>query len=376
MVTQTSPIVLDEVTPLPYGLQLEFSFTTAKTEGSQLSIEPLKEPKVKALDLHKDHPLSPKEVVRQARAFKQRFPFVHLSPIMETRLGHPLVNLEATSHYLNASPARLAAWKPTVLISARQHANEPTSTPANFLWLAESLSALLKTYNIIFNPLENPDGARLYTALCQHAPHHMHHAARYTSLGSDVQVTHTAVKSATRYLHEAIEERWSPLVHLNNHGYPAHEWTRPHSGYVPKHFEDWSLPFGYLTILIAAADTNSLMRGVQQGVATTLDRHSALAAFTTAQVKRGNRYQTSTKPPFEFIASLPFLCRLSEDDGTALNQTNNKVLTVISEVPDETVRGELWQSCMRAHQLINRAVLERVARDLIELDIDFPQFPH
>lgn len=360
-------VLPEEVSPLPYDLGLEVIFMTSDAEVSKLSIRPLKEPKLKPIDLHKDRPLSPEDVVQWARAFKQKFPAIHLAPVSETRLGHPLVSLEATSLYRNASPARLAAWKPTVLVSARQHANEPTSTPANFLWLSDSLSSLLKTFNIIFNPLENPDGARLYKALCQHAPHHMHHAARYTSLGSDVQVTRTDTKCATRQLHEAIAERWSPLVHLNNHGYPAHEWTRPHSGYVPKHFEDWSLPFGYLTILIAAPTEGGLMRLVQREVASSL-KDSPLVVFTAAQVGRGRRYQASTKPPFEFITSLPFLCRLRQDEGSTLDQTTSTLLTVISEVPDETVDGDLWQACVDAHIVINQAVLSTVAQNLTERD--------
>ncbi len=348
------------------GTDLELTFKSPRKTVTNLHLEAQTSPRLPVPDLHRDTHLSPREVVNVAQHFKAQHPNVHLRPLKETRLGNPLVCLELGVPP-GSSRARLARWKPSVLISARQHANEPTSTPANFLWLQHQLdSPLFRCFNFIFHPLENPDGAKLYSALRQMVSHHMHHAARYTSLGSDIESTPAINGSliAERQLHEEAKQRWSPLIHLNNHGYPAHEWTRPHSGYVPAHFEDWSLPFGYLAILIAEPKVEPLLYQSQQQIVKRLAA-TGLVPYTHAQVKRNLRYRSKTDLPFTFAGDLPFLLRArSNQEKIPTFNAGKTWLTLISEVPDESVDGELWHSCVLAHQQMNQAVLESFKKSL------------
>lgn len=346
---------------LSQGTDLELTFRTSKAVVKKVIVKAHNMLELKVPNLKRDTPLHPREVVTLARDFSKRFAEVHLKPLKETRLGQPLVCLELGVRP-GASRTRLAHWKPTVLISARQHANEPTSTNANFLWLQDFRSnPLLKKCNIIFHPLENPDGARLYTALHQLAIHHMHHAARYTSLGSDIETTPHL--SPERQLHGEAQERWFPIIHLNNHGYPAHEWTRPHSGYVPAYFEDWSLPFGYLAILLAEPEAASLLKDSQKRIAKRLTE-AGLVSYTQAQIKRNLRYQSKSVLPFTFEEGLPFLLRVrNKEEKIPAFQTKTR-LTLISEVPDESVTGALWQSCVLAHQVMNQAMLEVLIKHL------------
>lgn len=350
------------------GTDLELTFKSRRKTVAHLHLGAQTSPRLPVPDLHRDTPLSPQEVVKAAQNFSAQHPNVHLRPLKETRLGHPLVCLELGVPP-GTSRARLACWKPSVLISARQHANEPTSTPADFLWLQHYWdSPLLRGFNFIFHPLENPDGAKLYSALRQVVSHHMHHAARYTSLGSDIESTPAINGSliAERQLHEEAKQRWSPLIHLNNHGYPAHEWTRPHSGYVPAHFEDWSLPFGYLAILIAEPKVEPLLYQSQQQIVKRLVA-TGLVPYTHAQVKRNLRYRSKTDLPFTFASDLPFLIRVrSNQEKIPTFNTGKTWLTLISEVPDESVDGELWHRCVLAHQEMNQAVLE-VFKQRLEL---------
>ena len=46
-------------------------------------------------------------------------------------------------------------------------------------------------------------------------------------------------------------------LHLNLHGYPAHEWTRPFTGYLPRGFELWTIPKGFFlsSAIIPPAET-------------------------------------------------------------------------------------------------------------------------
>src|SRR5204863_8094048 len=61
------------------------------------------------------------------------------------------------------SVAKYTAYKPTIFITGRQHANEVSST-SHILKLAELLAtdpaykSLLKKVNVILHPVENPDG--------------------------------------------------------------------------------------------------------------------------------------------------------------------------------------------------------------------------
>src|SRR3546814_15204122 len=76
----------------------------------------------------------------------------------------------------------------------------------------------------------------------------MHHAARYTALGDDLEYREHAPWFERAARNHAFEISNAQL-HLNLHGYPAHEWTRPCSGYLPRGFEMWSLPKGFFLII-------------------------------------------------------------------------------------------------------------------------------
>lgn len=348
--------------PFPRGSRVtiqvdvaEQPFATIEVPESDLDVDST----IKALP---DRPTLTREVVSYARNLNQKFPHVYLRPLRESLLGAPLVALELTSPTPSASRARLNAWKPTVLVSARQHANEPSSTNATFRWLEEELAQgdLLKHVNIVFHPLENPDGARLHSALCQLAARHMHHAARYTGVGADLQanpVSRGAIIPESR-LRLDTGRRWQPSLHLNCHGYPAHEWVRANGGYVPRHFEAWSLPFGYFTILIGPPQHEELLEHLKNTVAEALALNPRLQQFTAKQVNRALRYLRSSAFPFTLKEGFPFLVTVKE--ALESKQDAEKVfspsITVITEVPDETVSGVLWQWCIEGHQVVSRAV--------------------
>lgn len=306
-----------------------------------------------------ERPLLTREVANHAQYIAQRFPRARLRPLRESLHGAPLIALELTSSAPYVSPARLAAWKPTVLVSARQHANEPSSTNAMFSWLEEELlqEELLKRVNIVFHPLENPDGARLHTALCQLAARHMHHAARYTGVGADLQtspMSRGAVIPESE-LRTETWRRWQPWLHLNCHGYPAHEWVRADGGYIPRHFEAWSLPFGYFTILISDPQHEELLAHLRDAVAEALALSPHLQKLTKSQVHRALQHLRSSTFPFALKKEFPFLLTLNKK-AQVTQEEFAPVVTIITEVPDETVSGRLWQWCVEAHQIIGKTV--------------------
>src|SRR5690606_27633194 len=72
-----------------------------------------------------------------------------------------------------------------MMISAGQHANETTGV-VGALRAANRLAAR-KDAHFTISPQENPDGYEIHKRLCKLQPHHMHHAARYTALGDDLE---------------------------------------------------------------------------------------------------------------------------------------------------------------------------------------------
>lgn len=150
------------------------------------------------------------------------------------------------------STARLITFKPTLQLSARQHANEISSTNYT-LKLAELLARdrawqdSARKINFVIQPMENPDGAAVASELARLAPFHSLHAGRYGTLGVDIGAQ---VDAGRPVLPEAVVrtglyDKWLPDIYLNLHGYPSHEWVQQFSNYSPYLFRDYRVPRGW-----------------------------------------------------------------------------------------------------------------------------------
>ena len=73
-------------------------------------------------------------------------------------------------------------------------------------------------------------------------------------------------------------------MHLNLHGYPAHEWTRPLSGYVPRGFELWTIPKGFFLILRYHPGWQNEAMALLHAVCTALNEVPGLTAFNARQM--------------------------------------------------------------------------------------------
>jgi hypothetical protein len=150
------------------------------------------------------------------------------------------------------SVAKYTAYKPTIFISSRQHANEVSST-SHTLKLAELLvtdpayEPILKKVNVILHPVTNPDGAAMAYELQKLTPNHMLHAGRYSALGSDVDSGGGTGLLPESLVRPKIWREWLPDIYLNPHGYPSHEWVEQFSGYVPPQFRTYWSSRGWYT---------------------------------------------------------------------------------------------------------------------------------
>ena len=220
--------------------------------------------------------------------------------------------------------------RPAVLVTSGQHANE-TSAPVGTLRAVRRLLDSPEA-NIAYIPVENPDGYALHGRLCEGSPRHMHHAARYTSLGNDLEYGGSESLYEIGARNQALSLSGAQL-HLNLHGYPAHEWTRPFTGYLPRGFELWTIPKGFFLIIRHHPAWAETARTLIEAVTKGLSAVPGLAEFNRRQIEICSIHSGGT--PYEIINDIP--CLLTPDER------HPTPLTLITEFPDETIYGEPYR---------------------------------
>ncbi|SCB14290.1 M14 family metallopeptidase [Rhizobium multihospitium] len=220
-----------------------------------------------------------------------------------------------------------------VMISGGQHANETTGG-AGALRAARRLAGVEGTHFTI-SPLENPDGYALHQRLRQDSPRHMYHAARYTALGDDLE--YRTEETAGPYLFEKTirfqAERLSGArLHVNLHGYPAHEWTRPLSGYVPRNFAMWTLPKGFFLIARYHSGWAAQAEQLLDKVTKHLGAIPGLLDYNDRQIALYETHAGETG--FRIINGFPCLADIDDRHSVPM--------TLITEYPDETIYGNAF----------------------------------
>jgi hypothetical protein len=219
-----------------------------------------------------------------------------------------------------------------ILLSAGQHANETASV----VGALRAMQSLRHDGQIAFIPMENPDGHALHHTLRAENPRHMLHAARYTALGDDLESRQKApwYEKAAR-LH-AIATTGAKL-HINLHGYPSHEWTRPLSGYLPRGFELWTIPKGFFLILRHRPGLAESAMAFVQALAAEVALDADLRAFNETQLKTWEIHAGA----FSFPVFHAIPCLVSENPSQSIDYT------LITEYPDETIYGDAFRLAHR-----------------------------
>lgn len=226
-----------------------------------------------------------------------------------------------------------------MLLTAGQHANETTGIVGALR--AARLLAARPGVHLAVAPLENPDGYALHRRLIRENPRHMHHAARTTAYGEDLE---RGPPEAEAFLRTQALRLCAPRLHVNLHGYPAHEWTRPFSGYVPRGFESWTLPKGFFLILRHRPEAAAFAEAFLRRVAGDLARAPGLLKFTRRQMRLAEAHAGPLG--FRLVEGFPCLLAPRPDLPTDLQ--------LITEYPDETLRGAAF---LRGHEAQTRAVI-------------------
>lgn len=218
-----------------------------------------------------------------------------------------------------------------VIISGGQHANE-TSGVVGALRAAHQLKARGNAHFVLIGS-ENPDGYAMHRELCKVNPRHMHHAARYSALGDDLAYR----EREPLYELEARRKAFALCganLHVNLHGYPAHEWTRPLSGYLPRGFELWTVPKGFFLVMRHHAGWADKGRALLESMTARLAKTvPGLVDFNARQMAMFRTH--ALEQGFEVMNGIPVQITEGRQEETALS--------LISEFPDETVYGERFR---------------------------------
>ncbi len=186
-------------------------------------------------------PMPPGEGHRIVAQMGVAFEEAHVYQAGESYLGRKIwaMDLMPPVYASHWSRAKATTYKPTVIYSARQHANEVSSTShvlrhAELLLTDPEQRAKLDRVNVIIHPFANPDGAQLAYDLYRLTPDYILHAGYLGSLGVDI--TSGSGDDHPIYPESNVRGRlwqaWLPDIFLNPHGYPSHQVVQLFSGYT------------------------------------------------------------------------------------------------------------------------------------------------
>ncbi len=280
------------------------------------------------------------------------------------------------------SRAKATTFKPTVIYSARQHANEVSSTShvlrhAELLLTDPEQRARLDRVNVVIHPFTNPDGAQLAYDLYRITPDYILHAGYLASLGMDV--TSGGGQDFPIYPESKVRgqlwERWLPDIFLNPHGYPSHQvvqlfseysglvrrgrvternwglnkgWFMPGFGYVddpdfPRHKDAAFKIRDYIT---AGINSN---RDVFEMNQRTYDRYRRYGADFDSEVFR---------LPMTDSVLIEMPLKGSRGGGGGAFNPRITIWNGITEAPDETAYGPWMELVAKAGLSWDQAILD------------------
>ncbi|HMF96978.1 MAG TPA: M14 family metallopeptidase [Vicinamibacterales bacterium] len=294
------------------------------------------------------------------------------------------------------SQAKQTTLKPTIVYSARQHANEVSST-SHVLKMAELLLTdpafkdKLKKVNVVVHPITNADGAQLAYDLQQANPTYMLHAGYLGALGVDV--TSAQWDADPMYPESGIRPKiwrtWLPDIFLNPHGYPSHEWVQLFSEYAAWvrtrsvetrdywTMRGWWMPgFGWLDDARYPRHKDEQMK-----LLTMITDYAKQAPGTVALNERA--YARYKRYSFDFDQKnfkLDFtngVLIYKSIKGARANpqsqdfMTRNPNVTIwdgVTEAPDETARGDWLKLVANAGLQWDKAILEYLVQGHHEVE--------
>ena len=335
-----------------------------------------------------DTPIPPPEANQTLAKMAVSFPQAAAYKVGQSYLGKDIwaMDLMPAIEATHWSAAKATTWKPTVIYSARQHANEVSST-SHTLKMAELLltdpayQPMLNKVNVVFHPITNPDGAQLAYDLYKITPDFMLHAGYLGSLGVDM--TNQQWEQDPIYPESTIRadlwRQWLPDVFLNPHGYPSHEWVMlfsEYAGWVRNRVteaRDWWGMRGWFTPGFSYLDDPKFPRHkdaafqIRDRFSSNINAAPEVRALNTRAYARYERYgrafdQENFKLDFTNNVLIYSAIKGAKASPTSQDfMTRNPNVTIwtgSTEAPDETAYGDWMKLVATAGLQWDKAILD------------------
>ena len=348
-------------------------------------------------NLQWDTPIPPPEaygVLAKMSSFKEATVY----KVGESYLGKDVwaMDLMPPIEATHWSQAKQTTMKPTIVYSARQHANEVSST-SHVLKMAELLLTdpayreKLNKVNVVVHPITNADGAQLAFDLQKINPTYMLHAGYLGALGVDV--TSQQWESDPMYPETGIRPKiwrtWLPDIFLNPHGYPSHEWVQLFSEYAAWvrtravetrdywTMRGWWMPgFGWLDDARYPRHKDEQMKLLNMitGYAKQVPGTVALNQRAYDRYKRYGFDFDQKNFKLDFTNGVLIYKSIKGARANPQSQdfmTRNPNVTVwdgVTEAPDETARGDWMKLVANAGLQWDKAILEYLVQGRHEVE--------
>ena len=323
--------------------------------------------------------LTAQEVGRWMRRLAA-FPRLKVWPCGTSIQGRTIWAIEAVDAGCGSvwSAAKLGCLKPTLLFNARHHANEVSSTTAAIrmaLKTAKSAwgASCLRAVNVVWIPLENPDGVATLETLLPDAPDHKLHAARYNAVGSEFYRDYFT--DTPRFPEAAAKrrlwERWHPILMVDHHGFPSHEWDQPFAGIAPYRFRNFWIPITGLYLILPFLEEpehpmHETAKRLHRLLGEAMSAERKIVEANREVVDRFRRYAyepdpAAFDPPSDAaLPAVPVESRLVETNA-AVRYPEITACELIVEAADEIVSGPAFERCVLGHLRIEEVLMETLS---------------
>ncbi|QSO49309.1 M14 family metallopeptidase [Alicyclobacillus mengziensis] len=288
--------------------------------------------------------------------------------------GRPIVGVELyqpVKHGL-CSRRKHTLFKPTLVVLARHHANEVSSTNSAIHLMETVLrqKSLLQRVNLVIVPVHNTDGAALHRKLVKEHLYWKHHAARFNACG--YEFSNDYFKSDTRFGESRVAtrlwERWKPDIVLDDHGIPSHEWLQPFSGYSspPSFPVSYWIPHAQIYTIWRELDSSAppppggLLQTVSRIIHADPEIRGRNMEFLKRYLKWGNAFSPEKFPvtTVDGVITYRWSVTPSPSSTTFIGRYPKWVTAdIVTEVNDETVHGDALFEVVHAHDKAHEGVL-------------------
>jgi len=318
------------------------------------------------------------------------------------------------------SQAKATTLKPTVVYSARQDANEVSSTShtlkfAEMLLTDPAYKDALKKVNVVFHPFTNPDGAQLAYDLYKITPDYLLHPGYLGSLGVSLV---TRWDSDPMYPESKVRVKlwktWLPDIFLNPHGYPSHEWVQMFSEYAAwvrnrvteardwQQMRGWFIPgFNYLDDPKYPRNKEAAFK-IRDMITSNINAVPEVHALNERSYDRYRRYGFGFDDEnfkMDFTNGVLIYTdlkgdkadmgtRVKDEDDFIVRQPNITIWYGVTEAPDETAYGDWmklvatmglqWDKALLQYLLDGHHVVDRKENSFfggVSMSLDRPRPP-